>query len=90
MQIAARTWPFAVPGGEALRANARKRSEISRSRSSGRGTIVETHLVSDHRAGALPVILVPGLGLSAKYMLPLARGLSEASDVWILEVKRAG
>ncbi len=63
--------------------------EIERSRSSGLGTIVETHVVSDHPDGALPVILVPGLGLSAKYMLPLAKGLSETSDVWILEVKRA-
>lgn len=76
-------------GGEALRANARKSSEISHSRRTGLGIIVETHVVSDHPAGALPVILVPGLGLSAKYMLPLAKSLSETSDVWILEVKRA-
>lgn len=74
-----------------LPAYAGQDSEIERRprKASGPGIFVATNVPSSHPAGAPPVILVPGLGLSANYLLPLARGLSAKSDVWILEVKRA-
>ncbi len=55
----------------------------------GSGIIVATPIFSTTQISAPPVILIPGLGLSSRYLLPLAGCISRVCDVWILEVKRA-